>query len=83
MEAKEQKQHNFLIGLCITLATIIIGLISFILYSNNLSNQKTRCEYNGWAYADGETYQSSDGCNSCVCSNGQTICTQMACTNTN
>lgn len=81
METVDTKKHNFLLGLCITLGTIVIGLISFILYSNNISHQKVRCEYNGWAYADGETYKSSDGCNYCACSNGQTICTQMACAN--
>lgn len=78
-ENKEKNKHNFLLGLCITLGTIVIGLVSFIVYSNELSTQKARCNYNGWSYADSETFKSSDGCNYCACSNGQVVCTAMAC----
>lgn len=76
---EEPKKYNFLVGLCITLGTIIIGLISFIVYFNTVSQQKARCDYAGWSYADGETFKSSDGCNYCACSNGQVVCTVMAC----
>lgn len=77
---EENKRHDFLIALCITLCTIILGLISYIVYFNTISQQKARCSYAGWSYADSETFKSSDGCNSCACSNGQVICTTMACT---
>ena len=80
---EETKKHDFLIGLCITLCTIVLGLISYIVYFNTISQQKARCAYNGWSYADSETFKSSDGCNSCACSNGQVVCTAMACTNNN
>ncbi len=76
---EENKRHDFLIALCITLCTIILGLISYIVYFNTISQQKARCPYNGWSYADGEQFKSSDGCNSCACSNGQVVCTLMAC----
>ncbi|MBU1120169.1 hypothetical protein KKA50_03175 [Patescibacteria group bacterium] len=78
---EENKRHDFLIGLCITLGTIIIGLISYVVYFNTISQQKARCDYSGWSYANGDQFKSSDGCNSCACSDGQVVCTEMACTN--
>jgi len=80
MEESNTKDNSFLLGLSITLGTIVIGLISYIVYSTQLVPQKSVCEYNGWAYSDKEKYPSSHGCNECVCSNGETICTEMACT---
>jgi hypothetical protein len=38
-----------------------------------------RCEYHGWAYAHGETFDSIDGCNVCSCNDGMIVCTEMAC----
>lgn len=75
-----EKRKNFLLGLCITLGTIVIGLISFLFYMNKVESTPNRCEYNGWAYADKDIYDSSDGCNTCFCHNGETICTLKACT---
>lgn len=77
----ENKKTNFLIGLCITLGTIVIGLISFLLYTNFAPQEIKRCEYNGWAYANGEIYDSADKCNTCFCNNGDTVCTKKACSN--
>jgi hypothetical protein len=80
---EETKRHDFLLGLCITLGTIVIGLISYVVYFNTISQQKARCNYSGWSYADGETFKSSDGCNYCACSDGKTVCTLMACEGSN
>ncbi len=81
MDEKIQKKINTLYGVIITMGTIIVGLISYIFYTENipLFREPKRCEYNGWAYAHKEIYQSVDGCNTCFCSNGDTICTEMAC----
>ncbi len=38
-----------------------------------------KCEYNGMYYDFKETFKSSDGCNSCFCSDGGVGCTEMAC----
>ena len=76
----DDKKKNFFIGLCITLGTVVVGLISFIIYLNLSPQEIKRCEYNGWAYANGEIYDSSDGCNTCFCNNGATVCTERACT---
>ncbi len=80
----ENKGRNFAISLSITLGTIVIGLISYIIFtSTNTSIKETpRCEYNGWAYADKEIFDSADGCNVCFCHSGETICTKEVCTET-
>jgi hypothetical protein len=81
MNEDTQKKIQFLYGVIITMGTIIVGLISYIFYTENseLFKQPNKCEYNGWAYSDGETYKSIDGCNTCFCSDGETVCTEMAC----
>ncbi len=79
MEGQDKKENSFLLGLSITLATILIGLVSYIVYTNSTPTGKSLCEYNGWAYSDKDTFQSADGCNQCICSNGETVCTQMEC----
>ncbi len=83
MDEKDKKISK-LQGVIITLCTVIVGLSSYIFYlSSQINNENTtqRCEYNGWAYADGESFPSSDGCNTCSCSNGDVVCTEMACIN--
>ncbi|MDX9739424.1 MAG: hypothetical protein RBT33_03665 [Candidatus Dojkabacteria bacterium] len=81
MDNELEKKNNFLTGVIITLATITIGLISYVFYTENTSlfREPNRCEYNGWAYADKETYTSIDGCNTCFCYDGETVCTEKAC----
>ncbi len=76
-----EKRMLKLQAVIITMATVIIGLTSYIYYLSSTDGEQTnqRCEYNGWAYANGETYSSSDECNTCVCTNGETVCTEMAC----
>ncbi len=80
---EEHKRYNFLLGLSITLGTIVIGLVSYLLYSDSIGNIKARCDYAGWSYASGDVFKSSDGCNSCACSDGQVTCTAMACVENN
>ena len=41
--------------------------------------QKGSCTYYGVTYKDGEGFKDVDNCNSCSCSNGQVMCTTMAC----
>jgi len=79
MKEENKKDSSFLTGLCITLGTIIVGLVSYIVYTTDFQIEKNRCEYNGWAYAHGESFESSDGCNMCSCNNGEVVCTLMGC----
>ena len=37
------------------------------------------CEYDGKAYANGATFEASDGCNSCHCEAGAVACTEIGC----
>ncbi len=37
------------------------------------------CDYGGQHYNEGDSFPSTDGCNQCGCSNGDVICTAMAC----
>lgn len=77
----EDNGKSFAYGLAITLGTIVLGLISYIFYTSNIltTQQGERCEYNGWAYADKELFESADGCNTCFCHTGDVVCTQVAC----
>ena len=74
-------KSSFLIGVVITLSTILVGLVSYIVYSE-YKTQNTlpqRCPYNGWSYENGESFDSGDGCNICVCNDGMVACTEMSC----
>lgn len=77
-----ERYNSFLLGLCITLGTIVIGLVSYIVFTTDFKKEKLRCEYSGWAYAHGETFDATDGCNVCSCNNGEIVCTEIDC-NTN
>jgi hypothetical protein len=80
MEEYKEKDNSFLLSLCITLGTIVVGLISYIVFTSDLmEGEMARCEYHGWAYAHGETFDSIDGCNVCSCNDGMIVCTEMAC----
>ncbi len=78
---EEDKGKNFAFGLAITLGTIVLGLISYIFFTSNtlIKKEPARCEYYGWAYADKETFDSKDGCNTCFCHMGEVVCTEKAC----
>jgi len=77
----EKDIKNFTLGLSITLGTIVIGLVSYILYTEDVFQpvEATKCEYGGWAYLDKEIFDSKDGCNICFCHSGEIVCTQNSC----
>lgn len=74
-------RENFLLGLSITLGVILLGLTSYVVYSEyKIQNRtKARCPYQGWSYEHGESFDSDDGCNICVCSDGGIVCTERVC----
>ena len=81
MEEGRKKDNSFLLGLSITLGTIVVGLISYIVFSTDLNpnTEIPRCEYRGWAYAHGETFTMHEDCNVCVCNSGELLCTDIIC----
>ncbi|XP_046350700.2 uncharacterized protein LOC124131459 [Haliotis rufescens] len=55
---------------------ILICLLGFLV--TTVAAEKT-CNYNGQIYHTGEGFKSTDGCNTCGCTNGFVFCTEMAC----
>lgn len=47
--------------------------------SENGNSGGAPCDYDGVTYQSGDTFPSSDGCNTCACSDGRVICTLRAC----
>ncbi len=80
-----KNKENFLLSLSITLGVILLGLISYIVYSEYKIQNRTlnMCPYQGWSYEHGETFDAGDGCNICSCNDGITVCTEMACDDLN
>lgn len=74
-------KENFLLSLSITLVVILLGLISYIVYSEYKTQNRTlnRCPYEGWSYEHEERFDAGDGCNSCICNDGIVACTEMDC----
>lgn len=74
-------KENFLLSLSITLGVIILGLVSYIVYSEykTQNKQPNRCPYQGWSYEHGESFDAGDGCNVCLCNDGVVVCTQKEC----
>jgi hypothetical protein len=78
-------KENFLIGLSITLGVILLGLVSYVVYSEYKIQNRTynRCPYQGWSYEHAESFDAGDDCNVCVCNDGITVCSERSCDNLN
>ena len=62
------------------LCCICVSAIGALVYITNRSSSIS-CVYNGKTYQNGQGFPSTDGCNTCSCSNGQIACTLMYCVN--
>jgi hypothetical protein len=78
-------KENFFLSLSITLGVIVLGLVSYIVYSEYKIQTDTpdRCPYKGWSYDHGEAFDAGDGCNICLCNDGIIVCTEKVCENIN
>jgi len=61
-----------------------IGIGAYILLIKNrdskeVETEEKTCTYNNKTYNEGESFQATDGCNTCGCENGQVGCTFIAC----
>ena len=56
----------------------ILGALLLASSCNSLSLEN-RCVYNGSSHAQGESFPSADGCNTCSCSGSAVACTLRAC----
>lgn len=69
-----------------TVIAVILGIwigrnsdkIKEFVLSNPLLSSAS-CQYDGKKYKNGDSFRSTDGCNTCGCNNGQVACTLMAC----
>ena len=46
---------------------------------NSEESSEKLCIYDGKEYINGESFDSTDGCNTCSCVDGEEVCTLMAC----
>ena len=74
---------------------VLIGLFAYLFFSDRLvvgvenpfsnkdvvkqQNELQSCLYNGVKYVEGTGFPAEDGCNSCSCTDGEVVCTMIAC----
>ncbi len=68
----------------VVIVTIAIGVALFagfnvIEQDMQTNNGPTSCQYNGVTYESSESFNAADGCNQCVCADGEVICTEIDC----
>jgi hypothetical protein len=83
---KEQKSKKGLIILLLLIIALLlcsIGTISYWLLTRKDSvetqSQKQACSYNDQNYNDGDSFDATDGCNMCLCNDGNVACTETDC----
>jgi len=85
----QSKSKSPLLFIAITfnvLLLLILGVgIYYSLTKDNDDNKSdtniitTTCDYNNTTYNEGESFDATDGCNTCTCSEGQIGCTKIGC----
>lgn len=63
----------------LVIATICLLAMAVITAVIVLTPQGGQCRIDGQTYPNGSSFKSSDGCNTCSCSDGQAACTDMFC----
>jgi hypothetical protein len=59
-----------------TVCLLAIAVITAVIL---LTPKGGQCLVDGNTYPNGSAFKSADGCNTCSCSNGQAVCTDMFC----
>ncbi len=85
------KSSKGLIILLLLLVLILGGALVYVLFFNNgkvtsentddtnAQNTVETCTYNSNTYNEGDTFDDADGCNTCTCLDGESVCTKIAC----
>lgn len=76
------------VALLITTAVLFAGLGAggYYLLTRNKKEatpttpERQSCTYNNQAYNDSASFDATDGCNTCLCNNGNVVCTELNCT---
>lgn len=76
-QSSNKNLYLIIITLLVLLILVIVG--GFGAYA--LLGKKKGCTYNNAKYANGDSFKSTDGCNTCSCSDGNVACTEMYCYN--
>ena len=54
-----------------------VGVWAYYNFFNDVDT--VTCTYGGEEYESGDSFDSEDGCNTCICAEGKVACTKMAC----
>lgn len=84
---KKSKKKLFLILFIFGVIVLLIVGAAYLLLSDSKDEEPEpeptpvaqACDYEGITYEDGETFEASDGCNSCICEDGVVSCTEIDC----
>ncbi len=87
----KNSSNKVIIILLILLFLLVLGLGGLFAYvmlfksdnyndaDNGAGTTSQSCTYDGATYEDGDGFDATDGCNSCMCSDGNVVCTLIAC----
>ncbi|MBN2015465.1 hypothetical protein JW766_01395 [Candidatus Dojkabacteria bacterium] len=82
---QEKKSNKVLIIAVLVFTSLLscgigVGVYWFLTKDKQAEpEQKKTCSYNDTTYNDGDTFDADDGCNQCLCNDGEVTCTLMAC----
>jgi hypothetical protein len=80
---------SLLIAFLVVLVLGLGGTVAYLLFlkgtdtddtnSNDGGTVSQTCTYDGVTYDEGDSFEATDGCNTCSCADGEVTCTLMAC----
>ncbi len=78
---KISKKLIIILAILFPILCIVLTVGAYFVYiSTQIINEPVVCDYNGEVYKHGDSFDSTDGCNTCSCGdNGDIACTEMAC----
>ena len=79
MQKNPNMKWYILIGIGLIMLIILILVLAALLANKTTDTSLKQCTYDGGSYVSGSSFLSSDGCNTCSCTNGSVACTVMAC----
>lgn len=77
--SKEMRQKLIFLGAgAIVLSIFVVLILAYVYAAKNIDSLGV-CSYAGLTYEHGKNFKDIDGCNTCTCTNGQVVCTEVAC----
>jgi len=87
-ESASKRSLYVVISLLIVMILVLGCFLAYFFWFSGKETERTgsrdtvnevTCVYNGDEYAENESFESTDGCNTCSCTEGDVVCTLMAC----